>query len=150
MVQMFNAMQNMDAATEARLKAMGTDPTILKKTASLLNSNPTMRKAAQEMMKNMSPQDMLKMSQQQSLSYPNNKIRMSASSVQRSFGGTNSSRNNNFDCCSICLEEFQDNEIITVLPQCLHLFHTNCIGEWLLVRKSDTCPLCKTRIFVEG
>jgi hypothetical protein len=64
MVQMFNAMQNMDAATEARLKAMGTDPTILKKTASLLNSNPTMRKAAQEMMKNMSPQDMLKMSQQ--------------------------------------------------------------------------------------
>jgi len=64
MVQMFNAMQNMDAATEARLKAMGTDPSILKKTASLLNSNPAMRKAAQEMMKNMSPQDMVKMSQQ--------------------------------------------------------------------------------------
>ena len=64
MVQMFNAMQNMDPATEARLKAMGTDPTILKKTASLLNSNPAMRKAAQDMMKNMSPQDMVKMSQQ--------------------------------------------------------------------------------------
>jgi len=64
MVQMFNAMQNMDAATEARLKAMGTDPEILKKTANLLNSNPAMRKAAQDMMKNMSPQDMLKMSQQ--------------------------------------------------------------------------------------
>jgi hypothetical protein len=64
LVQMFDAMQNMDAATEARLKAMGTDPAILKKTASLLNSNPAMRKAAQEMMKNMSPQDMVKMSQQ--------------------------------------------------------------------------------------
>lgn len=61
--QMFAQMENMDPAMEARLKAMGTDPSLLKKTAQLLNSNPTMRKAAQDMMKNMKPEEMIQMSQ---------------------------------------------------------------------------------------
>lgn len=64
MAAMFEAMQNMDPATEARLRAMGTDPNMLRQTAKLMNSNPLMRKAAKEMIKNMSGKDMLKVSQQ--------------------------------------------------------------------------------------
>jgi len=64
MAAMFEAMQNMDPATEARLRAMGTDPNMLRQTAKLMNSNPLMRKAAKEMIKNMSGTDMLKVSQQ--------------------------------------------------------------------------------------
>jgi len=43
--------------------------------------------------------------------------------------------------CSICLEKFLEKDNITYLP-CLHLFHENCIFEWLK-RKRD-CPVCKT------
>jgi len=43
--------------------------------------------------------------------------------------------------CSICLEKFLEEDNITYLP-CLHLFHENCIFEWLK-RKKD-CPVCKT------
>ncbi len=64
MAAMFEAMQNMDPATEARLRAMGTDPNMLRQTANLMNSNPMMRKAAKEMIKNMSGKDMLQVSQQ--------------------------------------------------------------------------------------
>lgn len=64
MAAMFEAMQNMDPATEARLRAMGTDPNLLRQTARLMNSNPLMRNAAKEMIKNMNGKDMLKVSQQ--------------------------------------------------------------------------------------
>lgn len=64
MAAMFEAMQNMDPTTEARLRAMGTDPNMLRQTAKLMNSNPMMRKAAKEMIKNMSGKDMLQVSQQ--------------------------------------------------------------------------------------
>jgi len=63
MSAMFQAMQNPDPAMEARLRAMGADPNMLKQTAKLLDSNPFMRKAAKDMVSKMSGQDMLKMSQ---------------------------------------------------------------------------------------
>jgi Ring finger domain len=50
------------------------------------------------------------------------------------------------ECCSICLEEFSDDEIVTALPRCCHLFHTTCIGQWILERKSNNCPLCKSLV----
>jgi hypothetical protein len=60
LVQMFDAMQNMDAATEARLKAMGTDPAILKKFVEFESGHAQGGPRAQEMMKNMlSPQDVV-------------------------------------------------------------------------------------------
>jgi hypothetical protein len=62
--QVLDAMEVMDPAQEARLKAMGIDPGMMRQTAKMLKSNPQMAKAAQEMMKKMSPEDMLKMSQQ--------------------------------------------------------------------------------------
>jgi len=59
-----NQMDAMGPAEEARMKAMGVDPSIMKRTAEMMKNNPQMRKAAQEMMKNMSPEDMLKASKQ--------------------------------------------------------------------------------------
>ncbi|CAG8432863.1 7351_t:CDS:2 [Diversispora eburnea] len=43
--------------------------------------------------------------------------------------------------CAICIEEFQDDELLRVLP-CEHEFHAKCIDEWLTT-KSSKCPLCK-------
>ncbi|OQS06646.1 hypothetical protein THRCLA_01315 [Thraustotheca clavata] len=47
--------------------------------------------------------------------------------------------------CSICLSEFEENEWHTAchivqLP-CHHLFHSNCVVEWLHLHQ--TCPLCR-------
>lgn len=44
-------------------------------------------------------------------------------------------------CCAICLDEFQPQEKIRVLP-CNHLFHQDCLVPWLTQRHSN-CPLCK-------
>jgi len=57
-------MDKMGPAEEARMKAMGVDPAMMKRTAEMMKSNPMMRKAAQEMMKNMSPEQMLEASKQ--------------------------------------------------------------------------------------
>ena len=45
--------------------------------------------------------------------------------------------------CIICMEEFQKNEKVKLLP-CGHIFHDNCIKQWLL--KQKTCPFCKSEI----
>ena len=55
-------MANIGPEEEARMRAMGADPEMMKKAASMMKSNPMMRKAAQMMMKNMSPDQMLKVS----------------------------------------------------------------------------------------
>ncbi|EJW02437.1 hypothetical protein EDEG_03141 [Edhazardia aedis USNM 41457] len=45
--------------------------------------------------------------------------------------------------CSICLNDYNENEKIKMLP-CKHHFHVNCIDEWFNV--DDICPLCKKPI----
>jgi len=64
MQQMLESMTNIGPEEEARMRAMGADPAMMKKAAEMMKSNPMMRKAAQMMMKNMSPDQMLKASQQ--------------------------------------------------------------------------------------
>ena len=61
---MLSSMENMSPAEEARMKAMGVDPSMMQKTANMMKNNPMMREAAQAMMKNMSPEQMLEASQQ--------------------------------------------------------------------------------------
>ena len=48
--------------------------------------------------------------------------------------------NNN---CIICLGEFDIGESVTTLP-CVHLFHTDCIKNWL--KSQNHCPICKFEI----
>ncbi len=45
------------------------------------------------------------------------------------------------DSCPVCLDEFNQGEVINELP-CGHCFHIACIHPWLQYR-SPCCPLCK-------
>ena len=45
------------------------------------------------------------------------------------------------DSCPICLDEFNQNEVLNELP-CGHCYHIACIQPWLQYR-SPSCPLCK-------
>lgn len=44
------------------------------------------------------------------------------------------------DKCLICLVKFVETDNIRYMP-CLHLFHSDCIYQWL--RRKKNCPLCK-------
>ncbi|KAG2316155.1 hypothetical protein Bca52824_019277 [Brassica carinata] len=43
--------------------------------------------------------------------------------------------------CAICLNEFEDDETLRLLPKCDHVFHPHCIGAWL--EAHVTCPVCR-------
>jgi hypothetical protein len=47
--------------------------------------------------------------------------------------------------CTICFSEFTKGEKINKL-QCNHLFHLECIKNWLLQEKK--CPVCKEELAV--
>ncbi|KAL3518457.1 hypothetical protein ACH5RR_021046 [Cinchona calisaya] len=48
--------------------------------------------------------------------------------------------------CPICLSEFEEREIVKLIPLCRHVFHPECIDTWLDSHVS--CPLCRsTRFF---
>ncbi|MBA0653432.1 hypothetical protein Goklo_020608 [Gossypium klotzschianum] len=52
------------------------------------------------------------------------------------------------ETCAICLEEYVHGERVRVLPRCKHMFHKDCIEEWLEV-PSLHCPICRDKGFVE-
>lgn len=43
--------------------------------------------------------------------------------------------------CSICLGEYQEKEVLRIMPKCGHNFHLSCIDIWLT--KQSTCPVCR-------
>lgn len=49
------------------------------------------------------------------------------------------------DCfqCIICMESYNELEMVKKLP-CGHIFHKECIAQWLI--KEKTCPFCKKEI----
>ncbi|KAK9697637.1 hypothetical protein RND81_08G050100 [Saponaria officinalis] len=48
--------------------------------------------------------------------------------------------------CSVCLNEFQNVEVLRLLPKCKHGFHIGCIDQWL--ESHSSCPLCRQRVCV--
>ncbi|KAL0290772.1 UNVERIFIED_CONTAM: RING-H2 finger protein ATL5 [Sesamum angustifolium] len=46
--------------------------------------------------------------------------------------------------CSICLAEYQEKEVLRIMPNCGHSFHLSCIDTWL--RKRSTCPVCRLSV----
>lgn len=44
-------------------------------------------------------------------------------------------------CCSICLSDYRESEVVRVMPDCGHMFHAVCIDQWL--RRHATCPVCR-------
>lgn len=49
--------------------------------------------------------------------------------------------------CSVCLNEFQEDENLRLLPKCSHGFHLPCIDTWL--RSHQNCPLCRAPVVSE-
>ncbi|EES07019.1 E3 ubiquitin-protein ligase RING1 [Sorghum bicolor] len=49
--------------------------------------------------------------------------------------------------CTVCLGEFQDGELLRLLPKCAHAFHVQCIDTWL--RAHVSCPLCRADVMVD-
>ena len=47
----------------------------------------------------------------------------------------------NGDMCTICSDEFYDEDIVRILP-CSHIYHRICIDKWLTT-KSYKCPVCR-------
>ncbi|PIA28448.1 hypothetical protein AQUCO_06900013v1 [Aquilegia coerulea] len=46
--------------------------------------------------------------------------------------------------CSVCLNRFESNEVLRLLPKCKHAFHVECVDTWLDAH--STCPLCRYRV----
>ncbi|KAK9989065.1 hypothetical protein SO802_029304 [Lithocarpus litseifolius] len=49
--------------------------------------------------------------------------------------------NSTTSCCSICLADYKDTDVLRFLPYCGHLFHVECVDSWLLLHA--TCPVCR-------
>jgi len=47
------------------------------------------------------------------------------------------------DSCSICLMEYEKENVVCELPRCKHVFHVECIEGWV-ERCQFTCPLCRS------
>ncbi|KAK3407970.1 hypothetical protein EUGRSUZ_J00298 [Eucalyptus grandis] len=45
-------------------------------------------------------------------------------------------------CCSICLLEYKERDVMRLLPDCGHYFHSKCVDPWL--RTNPSCPNCRT------
>ncbi|PWA38272.1 zinc finger, RING/FYVE/PHD-type [Artemisia annua] len=56
------------------------------------------------------------------------------------FGGENKGEKEEIDTCSICYDEYEENDKIGKL-QCGHLFDVECIKSWLL--RKNSCPMCR-------
>ena len=46
--------------------------------------------------------------------------------------------------CAWCQEEFTCGDQLSSLPSCGHVFHSDCIGEYML--RKNTCPVCRQPI----
>ncbi|KAF8401866.1 hypothetical protein HHK36_012813 [Tetracentron sinense] len=58
-------------------------------------------------------------------------------------GGEDEDRRSSYEC-AVCLNEFQEEEKLRVLPNCTHAFHIDCIDIWL--QNNANCPLCRSSI----
>ncbi|CAH8323512.1 unnamed protein product [Eruca vesicaria subsp. sativa] len=57
---------------------------------------------------------------------------------------TFSSDNASLSDCSVCISEFEEGELVRVLPGCKHTFHVECIDMWF--HSHSTCPLCRSLV----
>lgn len=50
--------------------------------------------------------------------------------------------------CSICLDNFQQGEVVKSINECKHKYHENCLRTWYdndNGGNGDTCPVCRRR-----
>ncbi|XP_050228041.1 RING-H2 finger protein ATL11-like [Mercurialis annua] len=46
--------------------------------------------------------------------------------------------------CAVCLNEFEDDQTLRLIPKCCHVFHPDCIDAWLA--SHTTCPVCRANL----
>ncbi|XP_057439947.1 RING-H2 finger protein ATL34-like [Lotus japonicus] len=46
--------------------------------------------------------------------------------------------------CAVCLNEFEDDETLRLIPICNHVYHHSCIDLWLA--SHSTCPVCRASL----
>ncbi|KDP43948.1 hypothetical protein JCGZ_05415 [Jatropha curcas] len=49
--------------------------------------------------------------------------------------------------CPICLGEFEEKEMLKMIPYCKHVFHLECIDTWLKMHVN--CPVCRGTQFFD-
>jgi len=50
----------------------------------------------------------------------------------------------NLDKCSICYNIYKFNTKICKIRKCNHIYHEDCIKEWIIEYNNRTCPLCRS------
>ncbi|KAI3997729.1 hypothetical protein MKX01_011804 [Papaver californicum] len=44
--------------------------------------------------------------------------------------------------CAVCIGEYEDEDVLRLLPKCRHVFHSECIDKWF--DSHSTCPVCRS------
>ncbi|GAB4855097.1 hypothetical protein Ancab_023680 [Ancistrocladus abbreviatus] len=47
--------------------------------------------------------------------------------------------------CAVCLSMLEQEDMARLLPNCNHIFHAQCIEDWL-IRGQSTCPICRAQV----
>lgn len=66
------------------------------------------------------------------------------STVELIIGGSQCIPEPNGDSCRICLKEYEASERLTLICDCKHCFHADCLENWL--QTGSTCPLCRIAV----
>ena len=64
--------------------------------------------------------------------------------IDEKFMETSKKHDENFEKCIICMEKYIIDDEVETLP-CFHIFHKDCIDQWLKSGK-DSCPICKNKV----
>ena len=54
----------------------------------------------------------------------------------------------NLDICAICYTNYKLNSKIRKIIKCKHIYHEDCLKEWIIEYNKKTCPLCRCNIFL--
>ena len=49
------------------------------------------------------------------------------------------------ETCSICMENFKEEDETSYMKTCHHLFHDECVRKWLLTY-NHRCPMCRLSV----
>ncbi|KAI3837157.1 hypothetical protein MKW92_011807 [Papaver armeniacum] len=47
--------------------------------------------------------------------------------------------------CAICISKFEKQDQLRLLPSCCHVFHSDCIDQWILLSNYN-CPICRSEV----